>query len=167
VKYRGNTLIYAVILINIAVIIAYIIFSKSSILIQNANLQAYNAKLNKNIQEKTELTMRYDMFLANQYGGKYAEIPGCPSSVTLSGTTNLGIIVATQPYLTGSNMFCSGSIGTNLLNLQYYFYFPFSSFFSKSKKKNITPSIPLDEGGQKIFLVNFKNFFNGKSFSRE
>jgi hypothetical protein len=37
----------------------------------------------------------------------------------------------------------------------------------KSKKKNKTPSIPLDEGGQKIFLVNFKKFFNGKSFSRE
>ena len=107
------------ILINVAIIVAYIVFSKSSILIQNANLQAYNTKLNKNIQEKTDLAVMYDRSVAKKYGGRYTELIACPSSVTLSGSVNQGIINSMQPYVSGSDLYCSGSIGSNTLLLQY------------------------------------------------
>ncbi|MBP8016681.1 hypothetical protein KAZ01_01615, partial [Candidatus Gracilibacteria bacterium] len=60
VKNGGNILLYALFLIVIAVSIVYIIFSKSIQYITDIQFLKYSIKLNKNLQEKDEMTSKYN-----------------------------------------------------------------------------------------------------------
>lgn len=100
--------------------IAYIIFSKSEILIGNITNQVWNAKITKNIEEKSNLAIRYDIAM-NTNGSGFINTRSCPSNVTLSGTTASGTLetISTVPYFDGTTLYCSGATSSGNLLLTY------------------------------------------------
>lgn len=78
-KKRGwNVLLYAILLINIAAVIAYMIFSKASVFIADVDNQKLQQKLEKNIQQKAMLAMKVDVFL-NKFTNDFIETVKCPT----------------------------------------------------------------------------------------
>jgi len=99
---KGSILIYAIILVNLVVFLAFMIFSRSEILLKNANFQEYNAKLLKNIDEKMQLVVKYDAFV-NSNGSWFVDTRTCPT-VTL---TPPGTDFITSPEFSGGSVSCN------------------------------------------------------------
>jgi hypothetical protein len=59
---------YAILLVNFAVILGYIVFLKSQTLLENTRYSEMNGKLSKNIEERGSASMDYGLSL-NRNGG--------------------------------------------------------------------------------------------------
>ncbi len=109
-KHKGTVLIYAIILVNFAVILGYMIFSRSQILYENSRFSQMNTKLSKNIEERGSASIEYDIAL-NQTGSGFLDTTNCPV-LSLSGT-NLGSTytenIPTTVDKIGTEVYCSGS----------------------------------------------------------
>lgn len=115
--HRGNVLIIALFLTNLAIVVGFVLVMRADSLVSGIENQERNFKLSKNVEEKARLTMRYEKAV-NSDGSGFTNTKSCPATVTMSGT-----IVATteskptSAYRYGGQLFCSGTSasGTNLL----------------------------------------------------
>ena len=103
-----------------AVVFGYIITIKMDTLIENLDIQNYEAKLHSNITEKADLSIGYDMSV-NTNGGGFTDTVTCPDSVTMSGTTADGVLenIATVPFFYNTAFVCSGSTAQGNFLLSY------------------------------------------------
>lgn len=114
---KWNTIVYAIILVNIALVIMYIVVNKSNYFSENINMQNYNIKLNENLKNKATNTFKYNIYLNTNWSG-FTDTISCPQNISLSGTTQVGMISATIPYFEFNSkvLYCSGStLSWNLL----------------------------------------------------
>lgn len=110
---RGTILVYAILLVNFAVILGYILFLKSQTLLENTRYSQMSAKLSKNIEERADSCMDYHVSL-NQNGSGFIDTRECPMlsfSGTSSGSTYVESIPTTHAFDSG-NSFCSGASTT-------------------------------------------------------
>ncbi len=120
---KGSVFIYAIILVNIAIFLAFLVFTKSEILLKNADFQEYEYVMTRNIWEKSDLAVRYDKNV-NSDGFGFRQTRCCPNSInvtwasTYNGPTTLAF--------TWGVLFCEATWSTNSLRLLYqwdYEYF--------------------------------------------
>lgn len=120
---RGTILVYAILLVNFAVILGYILFLKSQTLLENTRYSQMSTKLSKNIEERADSCMDYHISL-NQNGSGFIDTRECPMlsfSGTSSGSTYGESIPTTHAFDSG-NSFCSGASTTypwQLVRLDY------------------------------------------------
>lgn len=128
---KWNTIVYAIILVNIALVIMYIVVNKSNYFSENINMQNYNIKLNENLKNKATNTFKYNIYLNTNWSG-FTDTISCPQNVSLSWTTSTGIISATIPYFKSNSkiLYCSGS--TPSWNLLLTYNSSFSGFTEAS-----------------------------------
>lgn len=113
VNTRGSILIYAILLANFAVILAYIIFTSSQELSENTQYSSISSKLAKNIEEQANLAFDYAVNL-NTNGSGFTDTASCPvvtMSGSLSGSTYRETIT-TAAYFDGVAYSCSGTSAT-------------------------------------------------------
>jgi len=110
-------LLYAVLIANLAALVAYILFSYGQLLLENLSYQNMSVTINRNLEQKARLSISYDRSL-NQDGSGFTNTILCPASVTLSGTVAKSTI-ATAPLYTSGAISCSGTTASGVLNLTY------------------------------------------------
>ncbi|MCK9272270.1 hypothetical protein M0P65_01870 [Candidatus Gracilibacteria bacterium] len=117
---KGNTIVYAIILVNIAIVIMYIVLNKSNFFSETISMQNYNIKLNENLKNKATNSLKYETFL-NTNGSGFVDTITCPSNISLSGTTLSGTISETLPYfdINSKTLYCSGTNASGNLLLSY------------------------------------------------
>ena len=106
----GSILVYALILVNFAVVLAYIIFLKSSTLMENARYSEIDMKQTKNIAERANFAFAYEKNF-NGNGSGFLDTRAC-TSLTMSGTATGSTYleaIDTEPAFDGASVFCSGS----------------------------------------------------------
>ncbi len=108
-KNNWNILVYSLILISILMSAVYVITSKSNQFITNIETQKYNLKLNKNIQQKANLSFKYNKFLNTSWSW-FTNTKSCPEELTLSGTSwtwaSFFIINNIQHFFDWYNIYC-------------------------------------------------------------
>ncbi|EKD66155.1 MAG: hypothetical protein ACD_49C00061G0002 [uncultured bacterium (gcode 4)] len=136
---KWNTLIYAIILVNIAIVIMYIVLNKSNYFSNSLSMQNYNIKLNENLRNKATNSLKYETYLNTNWSG-FVDTITCPSDITLSGTTLTWTISQTIPYFdTNSKILtCSWSNASWSLILTYNASF---SWFTEASYNNFTGSL--------------------------
>lgn len=83
---RGTILMYAILLVNFAVLLGYIVFIKSQTLLENTRYSEMSAKLSKNIEERGVASMEYGLSL-NRNGSGFVDTVACPL-LSFSGTSS-------------------------------------------------------------------------------
>lgn len=101
-KNRASILLYAIFLANFAIVVAWILFSKSEILSQNIEYQNLNTQAIKDVKEKGILAIRYDRTM-NSNGSGFLNTVHCPQIVTSVNPTP----TPTTAELVGNTAVCS------------------------------------------------------------
>ncbi|MFZ4461158.1 MAG: hypothetical protein ACOYN2_01050 [Patescibacteria group bacterium] len=110
VNTRGSILIYAILLANFAVILAYVIFTSSQELSENAQYSSIDSKLAKNIEEQANYAFDYAVSL-NTNGSGFTDTASCPV-VTMSGSVSGSTYhetINTSAYFNSVSYSCSGA----------------------------------------------------------
>lgn len=110
VNTRGSILIYAILLANFAVVLAYVVYMNSQELSESAGYNNINSKLSKNIEEQANSAFDYATNL-NTNGSGFINLASCPvvsMSGSLSGST-YSENITTSLYFDGTLYTCSGS----------------------------------------------------------
>lgn len=144
-EQRGTILVYAILLVNFAVILGYIIFLKSETLLENTRYAQMNSKLTKNIEERANASMDYNLAM-NRSGSGFTNTVSCPT-LTMSGT-NVGSTysesIVTTPAFDGTTAYCTGpsaSYPGQNIRLDYSpNYLSFSGAVFRSGTANLTGS---------------------------
>ncbi|MDD2487256.1 MAG: hypothetical protein PHS92_02720 [Candidatus Gracilibacteria bacterium] len=150
---RGNTIIYAIILANIALFVLYMVMSKTDTYISTIDYQNYSSKLNRNIQEKSNYAIKDDLE-NNLDGTGFIDTIKCPSNITLSGTTASGqimILTGTEPYynINSQTLYCSGTTASGNLLLTYNTTF---TGFTQAEYMNGTGNLNFDGTNYSVLL---------------
>lgn len=119
-KYLNwNTLIYALILINIAIIILYVVMTKSDIFLNIISNQDYISKSNNNIFEKFNYAYKYETYINSNWSW-FTDSIKCPSSVSLSWSAFSWNISTKAYYNSNSDSFyCLWNFNSYDLILNY------------------------------------------------
>jgi len=133
---KWNTIVYAIILVNIAIVIMYIVLNKSNFFSETISMQNYNIKLNENLKNKATNSLKYETFLNTNWSG-FVDTITCPSNISLSWTTLSGTISETLPYfdINSKTLYCSGTNASWNLLLSYNASF---SWFTEAWYNNWT-----------------------------
>ena len=110
INTRGSILLYAILLANFAVILAYVIFINSQELVENSRYSEVSGKMAKNIEEKAVSAFDYDLLL-NGDGSGFTNAESCPA-LTMSGTAPGSAYQETIPTtlaFNGVSYTCSGT----------------------------------------------------------
>lgn len=140
---KWNVLVYALIIINLALIFVYIVSSRTNIFLSNVINDQNNSQLSTDIQKKADISFKYD-YLYNQDWFWFTNTRLCPSSIVFSWTTASGVILT----ITGSSLYfdvnnipyCSWSNINGKVNVFYSSdYLSFSwIIFSGSSLRTLT-----------------------------
>ena len=101
-----SVLVYTLILVAVSSVMALAILALASILSANAEIQEITRKLSNNVLSKGNLSIKYTNTV-NSNGSGFLDVEGCPTSVTMSGTTNRSVTSSTLGYQSGS-ILCRG-----------------------------------------------------------
>lgn len=147
-EQRGTILIYAILLVNFAVILGYIIFLKSQTLLENTRYAEMSSKLSKNIEERANACMDYDLAM-NRNGSGFTNTTSCPT-LTMSGTSGGSTYLESIPTTVtfdGTTAYCSGSstvfTGQNVRLNYSPDYLSFSGVAFRSSTANLAGSTTL------------------------
>lgn len=131
INKNWSILVYAIILINIALIVTYIILNKSMTFIDNMNSQNINLKLNQELGQKANNSIKYDLYLNSDWSW-FVDTISCPSNITLSWTIweTINTIPQTFTYFDTSNniLYCSWTTSSWNLLLSYNLDFSWFSW---------------------------------------
>lgn len=119
---KWNVLIYALLIINLALILVYIVSSRTnSFLFSVLNERASNI-LNINIRKKADVAFKYN-FLYNMNGTWFTNTRLCPSNIVFSWTTLSWVVLTitgTSLYFdSNNNPYCSWSNNDWKVNIFY------------------------------------------------
>ena len=159
---KWNVLVYALIIINLALIFVYIVSSRTNIFLSNVINDQNNSQLSANIQRKADIAFKYD-YLYNQDWSWFTNTRLCPSSIVFSWTTASGTIItitgSTAYFDSNNTIYCSWS--NNYWTTNIYFSNDFLSFswitFSGSSLRTLT--------NDNVVTVTWWLTFTGNVFS--
>lgn len=114
---KGNVLIYSLVLVNLALLLALAMFNNFFVFLSNTESWNIDKKLSNNILEKWALYAKYAKTL-NSNGNGIVDDIGCPTQVTMSGDTVLSTTSSSLVYLDWI-MYCSWTHNAS----NYYIYF--------------------------------------------
>ncbi len=101
-----SVLVYTLILVAVSSVMALAILALASILSANAEIQEITRKLSNNVLSKWNLSIKYTNTI-NSNGSGFLDVEWCPTSVTMSGTTNRSVTASALGYQSGS-ILCRG-----------------------------------------------------------
>ena len=88
---QATVLIYTIVLVNISLLMAIVIFNNSSILSDNRQVEIIEAKLRNTIAYKVNSNIKYHKTL-NSDGDGFVDIVSCPQNFTMSGSANTATV---------------------------------------------------------------------------
>ena len=95
----GSILLYALLLSFLGTIVATVLVRKSEVLVTNYNVQTVEERLNRNIETKADLAIKYDNILSSD-GSGFTDTRSCPNPVTLfnSSSGSVAFSGASNPW---------------------------------------------------------------------
>ena len=115
--HNGNVLIYSLVLVNLALLLALAMFNNFFVFLTNTEGWNINKRLSNTILEKWSLFAKYSKAVNNNGSGIIDNI-GCPKNVSFSGSTSSGSSDSSLVYLSGA-IYC----GNIYEGEPYYIYF--------------------------------------------
>lgn len=103
----ANVLIYSLVLVNLALILALAMFNNFFVFVNNTEGTKIDKKLSSIILGKWSLSAKYALTM-NTNGSGIIDVIGCPQNVTMSGDTILSTTDSELLYSSGT-MYCSAS----------------------------------------------------------
>lgn len=143
---KWNTIIFAIILANIALFILYIIMAKTQTFISTIDYQNYSLILNKNISEKADYSIKNDIDKNSDWSW-FTNTISCPTSVAFSWASETWTIDTIKYYFdTGSQiLYCSWTDLSWLQKLILKFNSNFDWFtwaiFNTNSRWNLTQNL--------------------------
>lgn len=110
-RLTWTVLIYTLVLVVISLIMALVILWIAGVLSSNLQIQEITRKLWNNVVSKWNLAIKYSQ-IVNSNGSGFIDNIGCPTSVTMSGTTVISTTNPTLQFLSG-DFYCSGTHDSN------------------------------------------------------
>lgn len=123
---KGLVLVYVIFLLTIWVILATVIYKNSFLYYNNIEYQNHSDLIHLNVQKKAYTSFELIKFY-NLNWGWFVDNISCPTSVTMSWTTNLWIISTTLKYFTWS-IYCNWFYSSK--NLDIFFNSGYTDFES-------------------------------------
>lgn len=102
---KANTLLYVLILVNIALIMWVVVFNNSITISNNLNVWTNSEELYRNIYDKWHIALQsVEKFNSNWNG--FTDIISCPTNVTMSGSTYKVTWIVTQMAYDHGTIYC-------------------------------------------------------------
>lgn len=119
---KWNVLIYTLLVINLALILVYIVSSRTNSFLYDVLNEQNNSVMTANIKKKADVAFRYT-YLYNLNGTWFTNTRLCPTNIVFSWTTlSWGILTITwtSQYFNSSNIpYCSWSNNSWTINIFY------------------------------------------------
>lgn len=110
-------LIYVLILINLALVMAVVVLNNANILSDNSIYQSLERDFNQKITSKWNSFIKYQLSLNSDWSW-FVDLLNCPDNVTMSWNTNMWNFTSILTY-SWSSFFCSWSYNFNPVNIFY------------------------------------------------
>jgi len=109
---KANILIYTIVLVNLALIMAIVVLNNTILLENTSKMSSIEKILSQSIMQKASFAIKYTQYL-NSNGAGFVDIISCPDSVTMSGSTlkSTGLISTIKYNATG--IYCTGVYNAN------------------------------------------------------
>ena len=153
---KASILIYIIILVNVALIMALVVASNTFLLESNYNLNNTNKALLSWIISKSNLSVKYTNFL-NSNGSWAVDNIGCPWAVTMSWVVNYSSSSASLAYSWG--IFCQWSHNTK----EFKIYF--NSWFTDFEQAHYDGSIITLAGKTGTFFDTDNTYMDFSSYT--
>ncbi len=122
-------LIYVLILINVALVMALVVLNSTNVLLTDWKYQTIDRELHQKIISDWNKYINYQLSL-NQDWIWYADDVRCPNSITMSWNTMMTSWITSQLTYSGSTFFCSWSYNSSPFNL--FFNSEYNAFLAAS-----------------------------------
>ena len=103
---KATVLIYTLVLINLALIMAFVVFNNVSVLFTNSEIQRIQKKLSSNILYKWNLSIKYNKTLNSNWTWFIDNI-SCPTNITMSWTNSSSTGIPSNLVYSSWSFFCS------------------------------------------------------------
>ncbi len=104
-KIKANTLLYVLILVNIALIMWVVVFNNSITITNNLNIWVNSEEVYRNIYNKWHIALE-SVKKFNSNGDGFSDIISCPTNVTMSGSTYKVTWITTQMAYKLGTIYC-------------------------------------------------------------